>query len=143
MLVGLLRCAGLPIVLALSLAGHVHAAETTHHNTEPTAGGRQHPGRIDNVAEKSSEIQVAAAIGIVKPGAEKNGEADTPAASPVENASPRQETREGDIAQTDEQAGEVKSASRFSYLVGAGIAAVLGVVAGGAGGSSSSSTSHH
>ena len=128
---------GLCLMLACPLA--VHAQDLS-------------PGAADTAGMTPVPLQLAAAIGIVKPAQDAVPATppvpEPPAAEPpaaVVAPEPAPEVQQAQIPVEDADVG-VEGATRTvttkQVLIGAGIAVLLGAVAGGGGGGSSSTPSH-
>ena len=87
-------------------------------------------------------VQLAAAIGIVKPKPKEKPEADTPEEPPAQQTPPPivEESVAVEQSQTSQTAS--KGVSKLTIGIGVGLAALLAVVAGGGGGGSSTPPSH-
>ncbi|MBK8161620.1 MAG: hypothetical protein IPK65_00260 [Gammaproteobacteria bacterium] len=111
------------------------------------------PGTADTAGGSPAPLQLAAAIGIVKPAqdAAPVPPPEVPAPPVVEPPAavvapePAPEVQQAQIPVEDADAGAegaTRTVTTKQVLIGAGIAALLGAVAGGGGGGSSSTPSH-
>lgn len=89
----------------------------------------------------ASPIQLAAAIGIVRPEPEAEKKPEPPA-QPAD-ITPPPVAQQAEPTESDVEESEPKIVSRNKILIGVGVAALLGAVAGGGGGGGSSSTPQH
>jgi hypothetical protein len=118
---------GLCMVLACPLAGYAQGdnAQAAAPHVEPA-------------------LQLAAAIGIVKPKPDPEPVQIPEPAPPASVTPPVIEQVEADVTELEPETDEgvSKKVSRNQILIGVGVAALLGAVAGGGGGGGSSTPSH-
>ncbi len=99
------------------------------------------PPRAPGQGEAS--VQLAAAIGIVKPRSDEkpSKEAEAPVSDPSDVSPPGSEATTG-VGETGEAATSGKGVSKIAIGVGVGLAALLAAVAGGGGGGGNSTPTH-
>ncbi len=139
----LYKCCATGIVLVFVTSNVV--AQAIPGQPAQAAGETSKQTNDTSLAHQPGAVQLAAAIGIVKPKPVEKPEVATPEEPPVQQTPPPAVVEEPiAVEQTQEEAPQTatKGVSKVAIGIGVGLAALLAAVAGGGGGGGSTPPSH-